>query len=69
MLHVGPVAYLRMMRLNHVRRDLLATEAAVGDVAARWGFWHLSRFAADYRSLFGELPSATRARKRVALAD
>lgn len=64
-LHVGPVAYLRMMRLNRVRHDLLADGAAsVGDIAARWGFWHLSRFAADYRALFGELPSATRARPR-----
>lgn len=64
-LHVGPVAYLRMMRLNRVRHDLLARgDTSVGDIAARWGFWHLSRFAADYRALFGELPSATRARLR-----
>lgn len=59
-LQISPVAYLRLMRLNRVRASLLQPGAAsVGDVAARWGFWHLSRFAADYKSLFGELPSAT----------
>ncbi|GHU15365.1 hypothetical protein AGMMS50225_28560 [Betaproteobacteria bacterium] len=31
----------------------------VGDIAARWGFWHLSHFAADYKEMFGELPSDT----------
>jgi len=31
----------------------------VADIAARWGFWHPSRFASEYKSLFGELPSAT----------
>ena len=62
-LHMSPVSYLRVMRLNRVRSELLARcEDTVGDVAARWGFWHLSRFAADYRELFGELPSVTRAR-------
>lgn len=61
-LQVSPVTYLRMMRLNRVRRDLLSGGAgSVGDIAARWGFWHLSRFAADYKAMFGELPSATRA--------
>lgn len=59
-LQLSPVAYLRLMRLNRVRVSLLQTgNGSVGDVAARWGFWHLSRFAADYKSLFGELPSAT----------
>jgi AraC family ethanolamine operon transcriptional activator len=57
-----PSCYLRAVRLNAVRRELrrhsLAT-ASVGDVACRWGFWHLSRFAAHYRQLFGELPSDT----------
>ncbi|SEB06006.1 helix-turn-helix domain-containing protein [Variovorax sp. YR216] len=62
-LHLSPVTYLRVMRLNHVRGELLARcDDTVGDIAARWGFWHLSRFAADYRQHFGELPSATRAR-------
>lgn len=34
-------------------------EHGVQEVAARWGFWHLSRFASDYRTLFGESPSQT----------
>jgi AraC family ethanolamine operon transcriptional activator len=55
---------LRRMRLNHVRRELRqpAREGypvSIGDVAARWGFWHWSRFAAEYKHYFGELPSAT----------
>jgi AraC family ethanolamine operon transcriptional activator len=64
-LQVSPVTYLRLMRLNRARVDLQQPQAcAVGDVAARWGFWHLSRFAAEYKSLFGELPSATLQRAR-----
>lgn len=71
LLQVSPITYLRCMRLNRARRDLLrqagqGVGAGVGDVAARWGFWHLSRFAADYRILFGELPSATLAKATVA---
>ena len=31
----------------------------VADVANEWGFWHMGGFAADYRKLFGELPSTT----------
>lgn len=62
-LHVSPVTYVRAVRLNHVRAALVAgSTESIGDLAARWGFWHLSRFAAEYRELFGELPSATRAR-------
>ncbi|AJP48891.1 hypothetical protein PG1C_11560 [Rugosibacter aromaticivorans] len=58
----APLQYLRSRRLNGVRRDLRATSArpvTIGDVADRWGFRHLPRFAAEYRSLFGELPSET----------
>lgn len=61
-LGVNPVAYLRSLRLNGVRRDLRTGGQGAGnvsDVAARWGFWHLPRFAAEYRQLFGELPSKT----------
>ncbi|RIX84172.1 helix-turn-helix domain-containing protein [Acidovorax cavernicola] len=62
-LHLSPVTYLRVMRLNRVRCEMQACrEDTIGDIAARWGFWHLSRFAIDYARLFGELPSATRAR-------
>lgn len=59
-LGIGPVAYLRSIRLNAVRRELKNPEAVrhtVQDVAAAWGFWHLSQFSADYKRLFGELPS------------
>ena len=58
----NPVDFLRAIRLNNVRRERrAATPGAVqiADVAARWGFWHLSHFSNDYRALFGELPSAT----------
>ena len=58
----APLQYLRSRRLNGVRRDLRATSArpvTIVDVADRWGFRHLPRFSAEYRSLFGELPSET----------
>lgn len=57
-----PVNYIRCIRLNGVRRELLGTragETSIGDAASRWGFFHLSHFAADYHALFGELPSQT----------
>lgn len=59
---VTPTAFIKNLRLHEVRRELRAdTEHAktIGDVAARWGFWHPSRFAAEYRQLFGEKPSET----------
>lgn len=58
-----PVDYLRSIRLNAVRRQLLSTSApalSVGQAAANWGFFHLSHFATAYKCLFGELPSQTR---------
>lgn len=61
---VTPKAYLRAVRLNGVRKDLRAAapEVLVADAANRWGFWHMGQFAADYKRLFGELPSQTKAR-------
>ncbi|MBA1377221.1 helix-turn-helix domain-containing protein [Pseudomonas brassicacearum] len=64
-----PIHYLRSVRLNGVRRTLMSTQAAqlsIGDVAAQWGFFHLSHFAAEYQALFAELPSHT---TRAAIAD
>jgi len=58
-LGTSPIRYLRAVRLNGVRRQLRAGGASVQQAAARWGFWHLSEFAAAYRRQFGELPSRT----------
>jgi AraC-like DNA-binding protein len=56
----GPMAYLKRVKLGRCREDLHAAnpeEKFVGDIAAKWGFYHLSSFARDYRREFGELPS------------
>jgi AraC family ethanolamine operon transcriptional activator len=58
-LGTSPLKYLRALRLNGVRRELRGGAASVQQAAARWGFWHLSEFAAAYRRQFGELPSRT----------
>jgi transcriptional regulator GlxA family with amidase domain len=57
----SPIAMFRGLRLEAARRDLIAAppRAEVGDIALRWGFAHLGRFAAHYRRRFGEAPSAT----------
>ena len=57
---MGPMAYLKRARLIRCREDLLAADPDakfVGDIAAKWGFYHLSSFARDYRRRFDELPS------------
>jgi transcriptional regulator GlxA family with amidase domain len=58
----SPMAYVRRIRLGRVRAELLRSDPSkvrVTDVAAKWGFFHLSRFAEQYREQFNELPSAT----------
>ena len=57
-----PQNYLRALRLNGVRRELSARErgsTTIHQVALILGFWHMSQFAQDYRTLFGVLPSDT----------
>jgi AraC family ethanolamine operon transcriptional activator len=59
---ISPGQYLRSLRLNAARRDIKRWNPAdhsLADIAARWGFWHPSHFAADYKRRFGELPSDT----------
>ncbi|WP_029109156.1 helix-turn-helix transcriptional regulator [Mycobacterium sp. URHD0025] len=61
-LDVSPMGYLRRVRLDHARRQLLTADPAtttVQAVAARWGFAHTGRFSAAYRRTFGENPSDT----------
>ncbi|KQO46353.1 MULTISPECIES: helix-turn-helix domain-containing protein [unclassified Frigoribacterium] len=62
--HLGssPSKYLRHVRLDRVRQDLLAGDPGttlVSDVAGRWGFGNLGRFSAAYLARFGELPKDT----------
>jgi len=64
-LGLSPLQYLRLMRLNAVRRLLLVgleEGDTIAQLAARYGFWHAGQFSADYKGLFGEPPSATLAR-------
>ncbi|MDP3424151.1 MAG: helix-turn-helix domain-containing protein [Burkholderiaceae bacterium] len=65
-LGISPASYLRLVRLNAVRRELRDANAdqTIGDVAARWGFWHMGHFSHDYKALFGETPSCTRVPQR-----
>lgn len=57
---MSPSEYVRNVRLDGVRTELLAGTHAitVSDVAYRWGLNHLGRFAHHYQRKFGE-PSRT----------
>lgn len=57
-LGMSPMLYLRMVRLNGVRRQL-QDGGAIGDVAGSWGLSNFSQFSSDYRKLFGHCPSAS----------
>ncbi len=65
-LGVSPVHYIKAIRLNAVRRELLSQWSVfpvIQDAAASWGFSHMSQFAADYQRFFGERPSDTLANR------
>ncbi|RYH28478.1 MAG: AraC family transcriptional regulator, partial [Alcaligenaceae bacterium] len=57
-LGVGPIAWLREIRLQ-AARDLLEAGAdrSVADVAWECGFGHAGRFSGYYQKRFGRLPS------------
>jgi AraC-like DNA-binding protein len=60
-----PLQFLKLRRLHATRRDLLCAspqDATVMAIAYRHGLCHPSRFARNYRRLFGEQPSVTLAR-------
>jgi AraC-like DNA-binding protein len=68
--HLGmaPKRYLLLRRMHLMRqalRQAATDETSVTDIATRYGFWHLGRFAVEYHSLFGESPSVTLHRPRV----
>ncbi|HWK60303.1 MAG TPA: AraC family transcriptional regulator [Eoetvoesiella sp.] len=58
----SPMQLLRNLRLDKIRQELLSAsvDSNVSEVAMRWGYTHLGRFAAAYRKRFGEAPNETR---------
>lgn len=63
-LGTSPMAYLRNVRLAHAHDELMSGQAGgIADVAYRWGFAHLGRFAAAYAERYGEVPSRARRHK------
>jgi len=59
---VSPRRYLTLAALNHLHFHVLHASPhknTVGDLAFSHGFYHLGRFARDYRRIYGELPSQT----------
>ncbi|WP_165224687.1 helix-turn-helix transcriptional regulator [Aquisphaera insulae] len=57
---MSPKAFLKALRLNAARRELLESDPGrgrIGEIALRHGFRRPGQFAADYRRQFGTLPS------------
>ncbi len=60
----SPRDFLQALRLNAIRRSLkyAGPDVSLMDLAFDHGLMHLGRFAAQYRALFGENPSAWKKR-------
>lgn len=56
---ITPMDFLRNARLDQAHRDLTLGAGSVSDIANRWHFHHVGRFASLYRARFGAPPSAT----------
>jgi transcriptional regulator GlxA family with amidase domain len=68
----SPIAYAKLRRLNSARLTLLKADppaTSVADVARSHGFSEPGRFAAAYRTLFGESPLASLLRARSISAE
>lgn len=66
LLGVSPNRYLSLLRLCEASRHLSMADVhrrTVKSVALSCGLWDLSRFAENYRHLFGELPNQTLSRQ------
>jgi AraC family ethanolamine operon transcriptional activator len=64
---VTPKKYIKSLRLAQVHQELRNFDArdydSIIELAGIHGFWHMGQFAADYRRIYGELPSDTLKRK------
>ena len=61
-LGVSPASYLKAIRLRSLHKELLTRQAkntSVAELCLHNGFSHLGQLSADYRDMYGELPSAT----------
>jgi AraC-like DNA-binding protein len=58
---MSPMAYLRQVRMQKVRRDLLNAEPGthVTDILRKRGVTQFGRFAVAYKRIYGESPSKT----------
>lgn len=57
-LGVSPMHYLRDLRMERARAELVSGECQnIAGVALRWGFAHLGRFSTGYKARYGESPS------------
>jgi AraC-like DNA-binding protein len=59
---LGPSNFLKLQQLNRIRRELLAQSEpgmTITSVLASHNVMEFGRFAGEYRTLFGELPSQT----------
>ncbi len=55
---VSPIEYIKSIKLNKVRSELHNSEGQmIFTIAAKYGFWHMGQFAADFKKQFGVLPS------------
>lgn len=64
---VTPKKYIKCLRLAEVNKGLRTFDSqefdSIIELAGIHGFWHMGQFAADYRRIYGELPSETLKRK------
>jgi AraC family ethanolamine operon transcriptional activator len=55
---VSPKDYIKSIKLNKVRSELYQDDGQmISTIAAKYGFWHMGQFAADFKRQFGVLPS------------
>lgn len=57
---VSPGEYIKAVRLNRVKKELILSKGNhinISAVAGKYHFWHMGQFAKDFKAQFGILPS------------